>query len=61
MARRGLLAAPLLVAFGSAHAALPEAVTEVLADIAPDALIIATAVLFGIVSVYAFKAIARGL
>lgn len=60
MLRRSFFAA-LGFLGGSAHAALPSEVLDVLADIAPDALLIAGVVLAAIVAVYAFKGIARGL
>ena len=60
MLRRSFFAALLLLGRG-AHAALPPGVADVLADLAPDALLIAGMVLAGIVSVYAFKFIAKSI
>lgn len=60
MLRRSLFAALLLLGRG-AHAALPSGVAEALADVAPDALLIAGMVLAGIASVYAFKHIAKAI
>lgn len=58
-------AAPVLAAgslvIGTAHAAIPAAVTTALDDLSVDALTVAGIVLAAIVAVYAFKFIRKGL
>lgn len=53
--------AGLMVLAGSAHAEIPTAVSDALADLSTDALTVAGIVLAAIVAVYAFKFIRKGL
>ena len=46
---------------GSAHAAVPEAVTTAIEAAGADGITVATAVLVAIVGIWAFKLIRRGL